>query len=319
MKFFLVKYSINTLVKQEPIIPVLIGVTATGKTELLEQLEQKTLIINADSRQVYKKMDIGTAKPDKALLARHPHVGINVVSPDTRFDVGSFVELVLDAINSSELPCVIAGGSGFYIRHLLYGLPHTEEVDPAIREQIVCYLQEVGSHAAHVRLSEIDSVSACKIHKNDTYRISRALEIYEQTGIPRSEYPIMSNPAGVFPHEIVGLRCSQDILVDRIKTRVEAMFQAGLVDELADLRHEGYSLKDHAMRCIGYKEFFVEKEWCNGSHSSSLFDTIKNNIIVHTIKYAKRQRVFFKQFSNAKWFDIQDSEKLLSYIKAMMN
>ncbi len=266
-------------------------------------------------------MDIGTAKPSKAMQEKHPHISIDVVDPDEQFDVTQFIQLADEALEEAQgsgQPCMIMGGTGFYIRHFLFGLPHNDPVDPNIRERIQQRLEEEGNEKLHAYLQRVDPPSAQKIHVNDTYRITRALEIYEQTGRPRSDFSMYSEEREVPPHEFVGLYCDKQVLAERIASRVDTMFQTGLVEEVKTLKNKGYSLQHRAMHCIGYKEFLTSEELQDTSHNSSSFDTIKDTIVQRTIRFAKRQRVFFKQFASVTWYELTEKDKLLSHMDRLL-
>ncbi|MEI6876895.1 MAG: tRNA (adenosine(37)-N6)-dimethylallyltransferase MiaA, partial [Spirochaetota bacterium] len=167
--------------------PILVGATASGKTELLRRLcgpgspfEGRVEVVSADSMQAYRGMDIGTAKPDKALRSILPHHLIDILEPSEQFTVGDFVRLaetsILEIRSRGKLP-IVAGGTGYYVRNLVLGLPTVPAADPFIREEVARDLEEKGVTALRVELSAGDPESAARIHPNDHYRLTRALEI----------------------------------------------------------------------------------------------------------------------------------------------
>lgn len=291
---------------------LLIGTTAVGKTAVLRQLATRLPtvqfeIISADSRQVYRGMDIGTAKPTAAERERTPHHLIDILDPRDDWDVGRFVEaadrLVADIRRRGAVP-VISGGTAFYVRGYLFGLPKTPKAGPELRRRLEERRDREGLEALRRELASVDPESAAKIAPRDAYRIMRALEVYHATGRPRSAFRYPDAPRESVAPVVVGLRREREVLARRIDRRVAAMFDAGLPDEVAGLAAQGLTLADPGMRSIGYREFLEHgpPPW-----SESDLSTIRDLIVRNTRGYAKRQETFFRRLPNVRWADADDS------------
>lgn len=305
-------------------IPVIVifAPTATGKTALTVKLfgsgshsffKNKAEIISADSMAVYKYMDIGTAKPLKDLISQIPHHMIDLVNPDIQFSVSDFVnkadELCNEIYLKGKIP-VIVGGTGFYIRNFLLGLPQTPESDLQIRNQLKSELEKSGSDFMYQKLKTIDPISAEKINKNDVYRILRALEVFYITGKPRSSFVLFEKLREQYNFLPIVLERNREDLYNRIDLRIDQMFLDGLEQEVNLLISLGYKKEDPGMQAIGYREFFMNLD--------SLED-IKQKIKHDSHKYAKKQYVFMKGIPNAKIYHIEKdqeyTEEVLSKIK----
>jgi len=285
---------------------ILFGPTASGKTELLEKLFQNgrpAEIISADSMQVYRGMDIGTAKPSPAERARIPHHLIDIKNPDEQFNAGEFVrraeEACLAAAGRGALP-VVSGGTGFYLKNLVQGLSEAPPSDLLIRQSLKEELARGGAAALMEELREADPVSAGRIHINDEYRLLRALEVYRLTGRPLSSFA--SAPKKVTDtFLLIGLHRSREDLYRRINARTAAMFRTGLPDEVRRLYEAGYTPSDPGLKAIGYREFFAEE----GAGWRLLQDIAEVQALVaqNSRRYAKRQITFFASLPNVKWID----------------
>ncbi len=278
----------------------LFGPTAVGKTEALEDLAGRPIeVISADSMQIYRGMDIGTAKPEPALRDRIPHHLIDIRSPDEQYDVGAFVADANRAIGEilarKRLP-IVAGGTGFYFRHLLFGLPETPPSDDQIRERVRRKGLRLGLEAMYAELERIDPKSAERINPRDHYRIYRALEVYEQTGRPLSSFETEGTARKDVDVTLRALRRDRAELRERIARRVESMFRAGLRGEVERLVRDGYGPGDRGMRAIGYREFFDASGALRPATEDPL---IANEITVATRRYAKRQETFFRGLPGA--------------------
>lgn len=308
--------------KQTIPVFVLYAPTAAGKTALLEKLfasdadspfAGKAEIISADSMQVYRGMDIGTAKPDHDFLKRLPHHLINVVDPDYTWGTAGFVEkadtLCSEIWEKGKLP-VVAGGTAFYIQNFLYGLPSTPEADENIRAMLLERSRKEGSAVLHKELAACDPESAEKIHENDEYRIVRALEVFMTSGKKRSEFSCGYELRKNFrfcPVHLVRLRKE---LYERINARVEDMFNQGLADEVLGLIEKGYDENTSGMRAIGYREFFQmrAKSGKFDFQSGEWLGAVKEMIKTDTRKYAKKQENFFSLFPDG--IDVSASNAL---------
>ena len=276
-------------------VVLLFGPTAVGKTDVLTRLASLPIeVINADSMQVYRGMDIGTAKPDPEFLATLPHHLIDILDPHERFDVGRFVELAdscIDAIAARGRIPIVSGGTGYYFRHLLFGLPDSPQIEPAVRDRLQRELEAEGLRALRERLERVDPESASRIEPTDPYRIVRALEIYEQTGVPRSAFRVSQQPRCTLAATIIELVRDREELRARIAERVTAMFAAGLREEVESLVDRGVTACDPGMRAIGYREFFRPDGSLYGADRDA---DIQTRSITATRRYAKRQVTFFR-------------------------
>ncbi|MCR4940047.1 MAG: tRNA (adenosine(37)-N6)-dimethylallyltransferase MiaA [Treponemataceae bacterium] len=299
-------------------IPVLVitAPTATGKTELLADmfasdadspLAGRAEIISSDSMQVYKGLDIGTAKPDKAFCSRLPHHLIDICSPDYQYGSGEFLSsadsLCLDIWKRGKLP-VICGGTTFYVRNFLYGLPAVPESNAAIRQELERRIKNEGSEVLWKELSGLDPESAAKIHVNDEYRIKRALEVYLSTGKKRSDFSVPVRLRQEYKFCIIKLERSREDLYERINKRVDEMFSSGLPDEFFRLISAGYKKSDPAMQAIGYREFFMVSE--EGKEKSVYLEEVKDLIKKDTRHYAKKQVSFFRNMPDGESFPMED-------------
>jgi len=284
---------------------LLFGPTASGKTEIVSTLFGNGYeIISADSVQVYKYLDIGSAKPSKELMERIPHHLVDFLSPEKEFTVADFVSAVdkttEDIWDRGNIP-VIAGGTAFYFKNWIYGLSKAPASDPVVRNEVLDLLEREGKGEIHKRLIGVDPVSAKRINPNDSYRLTRALEVYIQTGKPLSSFLRPTEPRLSFEPLLIGLGRDKAELDERIKMRVEMMFSEGLVDEFRMLMRMGATESWPSMSAIGYREFF--QALGSGEYGIS---GIKDLICVNSKKYAKRQMTFFRSFKGVNWFHPDD-------------
>jgi tRNA dimethylallyltransferase len=291
-------------------VVVLVGPTASGKTALLDELfgsrESRDVyalpeaeVISADSMQAYRSLDIGTAKPDSAAQARLPHRLIDVLEIEEQYTVGDFVrradEACADISGRGKLP-IVSGGAGFYVRNFLCGLPTAPANDPATRESVARDLAERGIGALRAELAAADPESAARIHGNDVYRLTRALEVTRATGRPMADFAPPTGTRAGYRFLTVGLSRTPAELAARIGVRVDAMFAAGLADELRALRAAGHGPGEPGMKAIGYREFFEF-----GEASARDLAAISERIKLDTRRYAKRQMTFFRKLPGIEW------------------
>jgi tRNA dimethylallyltransferase len=276
-----------------PRVVVICGPTALGKTsaaiELAEIFDGE--IVGADSMQIYKHMDIGTAKPTKKETARVKHHMIDIIDPDERFDARQYAALARETIeilyHRNKIPFVV-GGTGFYIKALLNGLFETESTEEHIRKGLKKEADSHGIAVLYARLCRLDPDAAKKIHPNDEYRVIRALEVHAMTGKPLSAY---HKAHGFKDHPFVvlkiGLHIRREILYDRINKRVDAMIGSGLLHEVQGLLAMGCSPESKSMQSIGYRHMvdFIK----SGSSWEETVRTLKRD----TRRYAKRQMTWF--------------------------
>jgi tRNA dimethylallyltransferase len=300
---------------------ILFGPTASGKTALIEELfcREKICpaeIISADSMQVYRGMDIGTAKPPPEERAKIRHHLIDIRSPGEQFNAGEFVRLASlameEAAGRGSLP-VISGGAGFYLKNLVLGLPGSPPSDAAVRAQIKEELRLKGAAVLMEELAAGDPESAGRIHVNDEYRLTRALEVVRLSGRPLSSFAVNGaardaarNSAGRFL--ILGLRRPREELYRRIDRRCEAMFRAGLPEEVRGLFRAGYTPDDPGLRAIGYREFFIQDPpgqtaGRRGYRLSEDSAGVEALVARNSRRYAKRQITFFASIPDVKWID----------------
>ncbi|HUX13907.1 MAG TPA: tRNA (adenosine(37)-N6)-dimethylallyltransferase MiaA, partial [Spirochaetia bacterium] len=289
-------------------------------------------IISADSMQVYRHMDIGSAKPSSELRSRLPHHLIDIRNPNEQFHAADFVtlaELLIDDIAGSGKIPVVSGGTAFYFRTLLYGLPGTPSGNPGVRATILEREAINGLEGLYRDLTVVDPDSARRISSNDRYRISRALEVYYTSGTPLSRFLVPSVPRSDLQVLILGLNRPREQLYTRIDARVNLMFQTGLCSEVEKLVRSGYLPHDPGFRGIGYREFFERYREASSENDpadsdrfadwvASLDDSnataIKEKIKTNSRHYAKRQTTFFKRLPEVKWVDPDASQAIADRI-----
>ncbi|MBE0500195.1 MAG: tRNA (adenosine(37)-N6)-dimethylallyltransferase MiaA [Desulfuromonadales bacterium] len=276
-------------------VVVLCGPTASGKTGLVCQLAGQfdIEVVSADSRQVYRLMDIGTAKPTRQEQQTVSHHLIDLVDPDHPFSVADFVErgrsVIAGILARGHLP-VIVGGTGLYIRALIDGLIDAPAADEALRQSLLAYEQREGKGALYRRLQQVDKDQAEIIHPNNMARIIRALEVFELGGIPLSVLQ-KRHAFGDSPYRLLKLYLNppRSILGERIDQRVEQMISDGLFAEVQSLLDAGYAPELKALKTIGYRESI--SCLCGALSADEAIDRIK----LETRQYARRQQTWFKK------------------------
>ena len=235
-------------------------------------------------------------KPDAALQKEIPHHLINLLSPNQQYNVSDFINAADKACEEiaacGNMP-VVVGGTGFYIRNFLYGLAPTPVSDEKLRNQLKDRIAKEGNQALYDELIKIDPQSAAKIHPNDAYRICRALEVYYLSGKKRSEYHSegQGRLRDKFDFTFLVLQPPRDVLYDRIRRRVDLMFEAGLEEEVKTLIAKGYTKDSPGMKAIGYSEWFDEEGSLYGPEK---IEEIKEAIKHHSTKYAKKQYTYIR-------------------------
>jgi len=291
----------------------IVGPTAVGKSELALHLAQcfPVEIIGADSRQVYRYMDIGTNKPTSAERASVPHHVIDVIEPDEDFSLAMYHQLAIEALKAiqqkGKLPLLV-GGSGLYVWSLVEGwkIPQAPP-DQQRRRQLEARAEQEGSQSLYQELQDIDPVAAAKIHPSNTRRIIRALEIYHTTGQPPSQLQRKEAPG--FPILLIGLTRERSELYKRIDWRVDKMIQMGLVEEVEQLLKKGYSFSLPSMSGIGYKQI---GQFLRGEMTlPQAIDKIK----YETHRLARHQYAWFRLSDNRiHWFDTSETEAKASIV-----
>jgi tRNA dimethylallyltransferase len=292
--------------KQKQKLIVLIGPTAVGKTKMSIELAKKFNgeIISGDSMQIYKGMDIGTAKITQEEMSGVPHHLIDIKEPDESFSTAEFQELVrkkIEVISSRGRMPMIVGGTGLYIQSVIYDYHFTDaQSDPDFRILLESEAEEHGPDALHERLKAIDPESASRIHPNNVRRVIRALEIIHCTGKTAGEMQENQSPDVIYDTAIVGLTMDRDLLYERINLRVDLMLEQGLIEEVKYFYDQG--LKDcQSIQAIGYKELY---EYFDGKIP---LETAVENLKQNSRRYAKRQLTWFRNKMNVEWFDMSAS------------
>lgn len=297
------------------------GPTASGKSALAIKLAKRfdSVVISADSMQIYRTLDIGTAKEDKSVRERIPHKLIDVVDANEEFSVAEFAQMAKNEISKAQedgkLPIVV-GGTGLYFESLLYPMSFANVIkNSELREKLQAEFHELGAAAMHEKLCELDPETAQRLHENDEKRIVRALEIILTTGKTLAQSSDKKETPDVI---MVALDTDRQKLYERINERVDKMFDMGLVDEVYSVGSFAYQ----SMQAIGYKEFApYEPQYIDGHFTLSTQEIaeIKDKIKQHTRNYAKRQLTWFRKYDFIKWFDVNEQDEAIEYIENQIN
>lgn len=289
---------------------VITGPTGIGKTSLSLELAKSLNgeIISSDSMQIYKDMNIGTAKISHSEMGDIPHHLLDVVYPDEDFSVADFkikAKESIRKINKRDKLPIVVGGTGLYINSLVYNLDFTKVVyDEEIRNKYELLSEEKGLEYIHSLLEDVDPISANKINVNDKKRVIRALEIYDITKIPMSEYnKDFRKENEDYNLVMICLNMDRSRLYDRINDRVDVMMEEGLLEEVKSLINMGYKADSVALQGIGYKELILYL-----NKSLTLEESI-NLIKQKSRNYAKRQLTWFRRDPRIKWINIDEFEK----------
>ena len=283
----------------------LVGPTASGKSRLSLDIAEwiDIEIVSADSRQVYRTMDIGTAKPFREELERIPHHLIDTCMPDEAFSAGAYGRLAREAIASilarGKTP-VVVGGSGLYLRAVADGVFEGPFRDDAVRERLNAEAEREGTESLYERLSKIDPDAAARIHPNDRKRLVRALEVFELSRQPITYIQKTRTAPGDFEARFYGLDWPRVQLCRRIEERVDRMVQSGLVREVQILKEKGFGPELNALDSVGYKEVFQFLE--GGMSFGEMVLLIKQR----TRRFAKRQMTWFRQDERIQWIPLEE-------------
>jgi tRNA dimethylallyltransferase len=300
-----------------PTILVIVGPTASGKTSLgLEIARHITAeIISADSRQVYKLLTIGTAKPTPAELKHVRHHFVDEILPDQHFSAGEFGiegrKIIHNIVKRKKLPIVV-GGTGLYIRSLVDGLFSGPGREEEIREDLETRLEFEGTEALLEELRRVDPEAAAKMLPSNQRRIIRALEVYYATGKPISRHHDEHEQKQFFNASSIGLQWERKILYERINLRMERMLSEGFLDEVKGLLSRGYDDRRKSLQTVGYKEAFsfLRKE----ISYERMVELMKQN----TRRFAKRQLTWFRKDGRIHWFRIEEEHQIPEIAKEIL-
>ena len=286
-------------------VVVILGPTAVGKTRISIKLAKKIKgeIISADSMQVYKMMDIGTAKPSLDEMEGIKHHLIDIIYPDKQFSVVAYQKRAYESIekvtSKNKIP-IIVGGTGLYLNSIIYNVKFSEASENIeLRDKLLKEVKNKGNEFIHKELEKVDPTAAQRIHTNDVKRIIRAFEIYEynRTSKTKNQEQQKKSPAK-YDFIIIGLTMGREIIYKRINERVDIMFERGLVKEVKNLIKRGYGMHNTSMQALGYKEVAL---YLKGLLT---FDEVRELVKKRTRQFAKRQMTWFKRIENIQWLDI---------------
>lgn len=288
----------------KPKVIVIVGPTASGKTSASISVAKKlnSEIISADSMQIYREMNIGTAKVTKEEADGIKHYLVDIVNPDEVFNVTKYKELAEAAIEEilakGKIP-IIVGGTGLYVSSLINGIEFAEVgEDVEYREQMTALAEEKGAEYLHNELRKVDPDAADAIDMNNIRRVVRALEIFKLTGKTKTQLDIESRKEVKYDYRVYGIDTPREELYNRINLRVDKMFEEGLLEEVKYV-NEKYKLSSTAIQGLGYKEVI---EYIDGKVS---FDEMKEKLKMETRRYAKRQLTWFRREEKVKWCSLE--------------
>jgi len=289
------------------LIIVLLGPTASGKTEVASSLAKEVNgeIISADSMQVYKYLNIGTAKPSRKIRQNIPHHLIDIKYPDEEFSAGEFQLKAIRAIErvfkKGRLP-ILVGGTALYIRTITDGICPIPSRNDSVRKHLFQLAKKYGKSYVYKRLERIDKLAARKIHPNNLKRIIRALEVYSLTKIPFSAW---QNRRYCLPYPIIifGLNWERNFLYERIGRRVEEMVKEGLICEVEKLLRKGYSKRLNSLQSLGYRQVV---DFLEGKYD---LEWMKYLIKRDTRRYAKRQLTWWRKDGRIHWIEMDEGKK----------
>ena len=275
----------------------IVGPTASGKTALSLLVAERLggEILCMDSMQIYRGMDIGTAKPTKEEQARVPHHLHSFLDPDEAFSVSQYAQKAREVIERVDVP-ILVGGTGMYLQSLSLTMDYgTVGGDEEIRKKYHEIADNQGVDALHAILEKVDPLSAQKLHPNDVRRVVRALEVYDLTGVPLSNQKMPGRSDAPYDFQLYAIEMPRNILYDRVERRVDAMMAQGLLDEVKKLKDSGLSPEAQSMQGLGYKEL-----WPVLTGETNLSDAV-SLLKLRTRHYAKRQLTWFKRDERIQW------------------
>lgn len=301
---------------KKPLV-IIAGPTAVGKTDISIEVAKRLNgeVVSADSMQIYKYLDIGSAKPTDEEMEDIKHYLIDEIDPREEFSVVQYRDLakkyIDEIISKNKLP-IVAGGTGLYVNSLIYEMDFSSTVsDKGIREKLTKEYEKYGAEYLHDKLKEVDKESAERIHQNNVKRVIRALEIFYTTGESIKDFSKDLVESKDYDVILIGLNRDRKELYERINKRVDIMFNSGLLDEVKKLVEIGLASDDISMKGIGYKEVIG---YLNNEYDlDRAIELVKRN----TRRYAKRQLTWFKRYKNIKWFNLDkktNKEKIICNI-----
>ncbi|MCL6495130.1 MAG: tRNA (adenosine(37)-N6)-dimethylallyltransferase MiaA [Ignavibacterium sp.] len=288
---------------------VIVGPTCSGKTKLSLILAEKlkSEIISADSRQVYKYLTIGTAKPNSDELRMIKHHFIDELKPDEEFNADIFSKRAKEIISlliEKKLIPIVVGGSGLYIKALVDGITQTVVSDKSLRDELIELRKKYGNDYLYTELKKIDPKSAEKMLPQNWKRVIRALEVFKLTGKPIWQHHFENPVQKEFDFCQYGLKWERNKLYSNIESRVDEMVKSGFIEEVEMILDKGYSKEINSLNTLGYKEII-------GLLDNKLtFDEAVNRIKINTRRFAKRQMTWFNADKRIKWFEIDSYEEL---------
>jgi tRNA dimethylallyltransferase len=305
----------------KPFVVFIMGPTAVGKTDLAVQLHENidSEIISVDSAMVYRGMDIGTGKPDKALLEKAPHRLIDICDPNESYSAARFQQdarVAVEQIHGNGKVPILVGGTGLYFRALEQGLAELPEANYRIRARLEEEAETEGWQSLHDKLSKIDPEAAARINENDPQRIQRALEVYEITGETLTDL-LSEGRKQPFPYPIKKIILSPEdrsLLHERIKQRFLAMLKSGLLEEVEKLHQRcDLSLAMPSMRLVGYRQVWRYLDGQTG------YEEMQEHAIIATRQLAKRQITWCRSESHGNWYDPLESGILSKILQNLEN
>lgn len=312
------------LTKKLPTILVITGPTGSGKTKLAHLISKiiPSELISADSRQIYKGLNIGTSKPTKSDIKNFNYHLIDIRNPDEKYSAGEFQidgrKAISKIITKNKLPIVV-GGTGLYIRALIDGLSENIESDLDLRLKFEEEIKEKGLNSLFLKLKKVDPKTAKVIDSKNPRRIIRALEVYYLTEKPISELHSEREKDNLFNPIFVGLNWERDKLYSRIDIRVEEMLENGFLLEVKNLLEKGFDDKLQSMQSVGYKEMLLHLKNPKEIVSQKLsYDEAVNEMKKNTRRFAKRQLTWFRKESRTNWINISDETEFENISKKVV-
>jgi tRNA dimethylallyltransferase len=310
---------IGRRLEEKPKVIAVVGPTVVGKTGLVLRLAEEigAEVVNADSMQVYRFMDIGTAKPTPAVRAKVPHHLLDIVNPDEHFDANlysQFARKVVQNLVRRGTAAIAAGGTGLYLKASFYGLFPGAPADRLLRERLRREAVDNGGVGLYQRLSQVDPAAARRIHPNDLFRIIRALEVWYLRGKPitqmQVEHAFRERPFYILK---IGLRRARPELHELINRRVELMMEQGFLEEVRGLLKRGYGPHLKSMQSLGYRH--MVQHLTAGLDISEALRTMKRD----TRRYAKRQMTWFRRDQETNWFHPEEVQSIVTLARRFLN